>query len=122
MKDLDSMIIAEVKRIHDQIMAMRKNDDYAVDPQQMDKFLDLVAFFSKRLGDKPTASVDVEKIEPKRQSGSVVAKFVLFDVHGDQVAEFCRVLSACSVIQVMYNAGRAIISCTVPNVFVRKEE
>lgn len=120
--DLDRQIAAEIGRITDEIMRLRKDDDYVVNPEQMGKFLELVKFFHRRLDGKPTATVKTEKFEPKFKSGSVTASFILFDVNGDMVAEFCKVLSACSVIQISHRDDSAMISCTVPDVFVRDKK
>ena len=120
--DLDIQIASEVGRIYNELMSIRKDSDYVINPGQMEKFLDLVRFFNRRLIRKTTASVEVEELKPKMTSGGVTAKFVLFDVHGEMVSEFCRVLSACSVIQIMLGNECVMISCTVPDVFVRKSK
>lgn len=117
----DDWFIKKFGQIYEAVMKLRTNDDYAINPIQMDRFLDLVQFFirkSKEFGDK----VDIEKTEPKQEYGGVTATFVVFGVNGDEVREFCKVLKYCSAISIDATDDGVCISCTVPNIFVRKDE
>ena len=64
----DAWFIKKFGQIYDAVMNLRKNEDYVVNPVQMDRFLDLVQFFIKKAeeyGDK----VEIEKTEPKQEIG-----------------------------------------------------
>lgn len=115
----DAWFIKKFGQIYDAVMNLRKNEDYVVNPVQMDRFLDLVQFFIKKAeeyGDK----VEIEKTEPKQEFGGVTARFVVFGVHGDEVREFCKVLKYCSAISIDVVGDEVCISCTVPNIFAPK--
>lgn len=117
----DNWFIRKFGQVYESVMKLRQNEDYVVNAVQMDRFLDLVQFFirkSKEYGDK----VEVEKAEPKQEFGGVTATFVVFAVSGEEVREFCKVLKYCSAISIDSVEDCVAISCTVPNVFVRKEE
>lgn len=116
----DAWFIKKFGQIYEQVMKLRKNEDYVVNPIQMDRFLDLVQFFIRKAeeyGDK----VEVEKTEPKQEFGGVTATFLVFGVNGDEVREFCKVLKYCSAISIDAVEDGVAISCTVPGVFVKPE-
>lgn len=116
----DAWFIKKFGQVYDAVMKLRKNEDYVVNPVQMDRFLDLVQFFIRKAeeyGDK----VEVEKTEPKQEFGGVTATFLVFGVNGDEVREFCKVLKYCSAISIDAVEDGVAISCTVPGVFVKPE-
>ena len=116
----DNWFIRKFGQVYESVMRLRTNDDYVVNAVQMDRFLDLVQFFirkSEEYGDK----VEVEKAEPKQGFGGVTATFVVFGVNGDEVREFCKVLKYCSAISIDATDDCVAISCTVPDVFVHKQ-
>lgn len=116
----DAWFISKFGQIYESVMKMRSSDDYAVNPVQMDRFLDLVQFFIRKAeeyGDK----VEIEKTEPKQEFGGVTATFVVFGVRGDDVHEFCKVLKYCSAISIDAVEDGVSISCTVPGIFVKAE-
>ena len=115
-------LTGEFGKIYAAIMAMRRNEDFVVNPIQMDKFLDLVNFFCKKAEEEPDDFVDASGFQPKEQNGDVTATFQVFDIWGDEVPEFCDVLRACSVVTIDPGPGdKVCINCTVPEVFVRKD-
>ena len=114
-------LVGQFGRIYQSIMAIRKNDDYVVNPVQMDKFLDLVSFFCRKADEEPDDFVDTTGFQPKEENGDVTAVFQVFDIWGDEVPEFCEVLKACSVVTIDANTNSQVcINCTVPGVFVHK--
>lgn len=122
-KEVSENYIGRFAKIYNQVMALRKNEDFVVNPKQMDHFLDLVGFFARKAdeagdGEKPETS----RFEPKEQHGSVTIKFVVFDLGGEaEVQEFCKVLKFCSAVSIDATLDSMVcISCTVPNVFVPK--
>ena len=107
---------------YNQVMSLRKHDDYVVNPIQMDRFLDLVQFFIRKTEDASESSVETANFQPKECHGGVTATFIVFDLGGsDEVQEFCKVLKHCSAVSIdVVDDYKVSISCTVPNVFVRK--
>ena len=118
----DEWFIRKFGQIYEQVLNLRQNDDYVVNPGQMDKFLDLVSFFMQKANQYDEDFVEVEKTEPKQEFGGVTATFVVFDLTGnDEVQNFCKVLKCCSAVSVDSTTDNMVcISCTVPNVFVPK--
>lgn len=116
--------VAKYGRLYNRIISLRKNEDFVVNPKQMDKFLDLVQFFivkSKEAGGDST--VDPNGFSPREYHGGVTATFVVFDIYGEEVPAFCKVLKNCSAVTIDCIGDSMVqISCTVPNVFVPKEE
>ena len=122
-KQIESMdenwFLKKFGEIYNEVMALRRNEDFVVNPRQMDKFLDLVNFFLHHLEDED--SVEIEQNDPKCGIGSVTATFLVMTLRGDEVSEFCKVLKCCSVVSIDSCEDGACISCTVPDVFVRKD-
>lgn len=120
----DEWFIRKFGQIYEQVLNLRQNDDYVVNPGQMDKFLDLVSFFMQKANKYDEDFVEVEKTEPKQEFGGVTATFVVFDLTGnDEVQNFCKVLKCCSAVSVDSTTDNMVcISCTVPNVFVPKPQ
>lgn len=105
--------------IYNEVMSLRRSDDFVVNPRQMDRFLDLVNFFLHHTEDED--SVEIEQDDPKSGIGSVTATFLVMTLRGDEIPEFCKVLRCCSAISIDSCDDGACISCTVPDVFVKKE-
>lgn len=103
-------------------LASRKDSDYEVNPSQMEKLVALVQFFrdcTKVLD----GEVEPVKLKPVAESGYVTAYFPVFYLHSADVERFSDVIRSCSAISVDVtnrNDGEICISCTIPNVFVRK--
>ena len=116
----DEWFIKKFGQVYERVMELRMNDDYVVNPSQMDKFLDLVSFFMRKANEYKEDFVEIEKTEPKQEFGGVTATFVVFDLHGEEdVQGFCKVLKCCSAVGVeATDDGMVCISCTVPHVFV----
>ena len=110
-------------QLYNKVMAVRKDEDYVVNPIQMDRFLDLVQFFIRKSKESTDSKVDPNGFTPKECHGGVTATFIVFDIYGDEVPEFCKVLKHCSAVTVDCIGDSLVqISCTVPNVFVHKPE
>lgn len=116
----DDWFIKKFGQIYNQVMALRRNDDYIVNPRQMDKFLDLVNFFLHHTEEDDR--VEIERTEPKQGFGGVTATFLVMTLRGDEVLDFSKVLKCCSAVSIDSCDDGACISCTVPDVFVRKDE
>lgn len=103
--------------LSNKVLSLRKDDDYAVNQNQMDKLIHLYEFFIE-LADESCDEVEPMVLTPKEEHGGVTAYFLVFDVHGEKVKRFTALLSECSAVGMDVADGRVCISCTVPNVFV----
>lgn len=114
--------VGKFGRLYEKVMSLRKNEDYVVNPIQMDRFLDLVQFFIRKTEDASESSVDPRGFQPKECHGGVTATFIVFDLGGsEEVQEFCKVLRYCSAVSIdVVDDYKVSISCTVPNVFAKK--
>ena len=103
--------------LYEQIMNFRKNEDYVVNQPQMDKLVEVLEFFidsAKELGGK----VEPVRLVPKEEHGGVTATFLVFDIYGEKVQRFCKVMSYCFGITIDSTFDGVCISCTIPEVFV----
>ena len=116
----DAWFVKKFGEIYEEVLALRDNEDYVVNPVQMDRFLDLINYFMDRASEYDEDYVEIEKPEKKQEFGGVTATFVVFSLSGnDQVKEFCKAIKYCSAISVDVVDGYKVrISCTVPDVFV----
>ena len=106
--------------MYNEVMKLRRDEDYVVNQPQMDKLIKLLEFFldsAKEL----KGNVEPVELRPREEHGGVTATFLVFDVYGDKVQKFCNVLSACSAVSIDAKTnGEVCISCTIPDVFVHK--
>ena len=113
-----------VKRLgemYNKIVALRTNDDYVVNHEQMEKLADVMGFFTD-MSQKQNGEIEPIALSPKEEHGGVTAKFLVFDVYGEDLKRFCEVLQKTSAMSIdSEESGRVCISVTVPNVFVPKE-
>ena len=114
-----------VKRLgilYNKVLSLRKDEDYVINQPQMDKLVKVLEFFideSKRLDGTVLPTV----LSPREGHGGVVAKFPVFDIHGDKIARFCEAMSGCSAIGAEPTSDNQVcIDCTIPDVFVPKNE
>lgn len=116
----DEQIVKNLGKLYNIVLSLRKDDDYEINQEQMDKLCALYRFFLDS-ADKLDGEAELCKLIPKEEHGGVTAKFLVFDVWGENVKRFAGVISACSAIGVEALAdGRVSIDCTIPNVFVKK--
>lgn len=97
-----------------------KPEDFEVNPIQMEKLNNLVEFFRKAAKDLGGRIISVD-IDPVLPPNGVTANFIVFDIAGNDVKRFCDVIRECSALSMDVTVNDEIsISCTIPNVFVRK--
>jgi len=95
-------------------------DDWTIDQAQLQKLHDLIEFFKKAAKDLG-GKIDSIDIDPAAPPNGITANFLVFDLFGDEVQQFCDVVRHCSAISMDVTVDDEIsISCTVPNIFVRK--
>lgn len=117
-KDLFCMIGG----VYSQMMAERNDEDYVINRPQYDKFSELMRFFLEK-ADELGGEIVPAMVSPKEEHGGLTVKFTVFDVYGEQVEKFCNLLKACSAVSMdVTDDDKVCISCTVPNVFVKKED
>lgn len=117
----DEEFAAAVYEVYNQINLVKKSSDYVVNQPQMDKFNELIDFFVKKAAEFGDEIQEI-RANPVEEVGDVTVQFLVFSVNGEEaVQEFCKVVSYCSAfgIESVHPEG-ICISCTVPNVFVKK--
>lgn len=106
--------------MYNEVMKLRKDEDYVVNQPQMDKLIKLLEFFLDSAKESE-GKVEPVTLRPSEQRGDVTAEFLVFYIYGDKVKKFCNVLSACSAVSIdAKTTGEICISCTIPDVFVHK--
>jgi len=91
------------------------NEDYVVNPLQMDRLFDIVQFFTRA-----NNVADPVGFSAKERDGNVTATFAIFNICGDEVKNLCKVLKPCSAVSINIIGDSMQISCTIPNIFVEK--
>lgn len=84
----DEWFVKRFGQIYDAVLALRKNEDFVVNPKQMDRFLDLVNFFLHNTDEDDV--VEIEKTEPKQGFCGVTASFLVMTIRGDNVLSSVR--------------------------------
>ena len=93
-------------------------DEYQINPQQLQKLVDLIDFFKKAAKDLG-GKIESIDIDPAAPPNGITANFVVFDLFGEDVQRFCEVIRHCSAISMDVTINDEVsISCTVPNVFM----
>ncbi len=115
----DAEIVARLSALYKIVMSFRKDDDYEVNQDQMDKLCKLYRFFLDAAGSLG-GKVDSCKLVPREEHSGVTATFLVFDLYGTQVPAFCEVLKECSAVTIDTVNDSICISCTIPNVFKKK--
>lgn len=108
-------------RIYDEFMKNLDDDDYRVNPPQWAALMNLVGYFND-LAEKSHGYIDPVKLQPKLVSGCVTLYVTVLSLKGEDVKEFCSMLSKCISFSLDATTdGKACLSVCVPDVFVRKE-
>lgn len=118
-KMTDEQFVRELGSLYEKVMELRKNEDYVVNQAQMDKFVEVLTFFTKatKKGHGKVESID---LKPKEEHGGLTATFVVFDVYGEEeVQKFSKVISYASAVTIDGTSDGICISLTIPNVFVK---
>ena len=115
----DAEIVARLSALYKIVMSFRKDDDYEVNQDQMDKLCKLYRFFLDAAGSLG-GKIKPFRLVPREEHGGVTATFLVFDLYGDQVPAFCEVLKECSAVTIDMTDDGVCISCTIPNVFRKK--
>ena len=113
----DEEFVGRIGRLYEQIIKLKKDDNYVVNQPQMVKFVEVTEFFMD-IAKKSNGKVDPIVLSPREEHGGLTATFLVFYIHGDDIAKFSKVISYTSAITIDSTEDGACISVTVPNVFV----
>lgn len=112
--------VKRLGEIYHKVMDLRTDDNYVVNQPQMEKLTDVLNFFLD-MSNKCNGEVEPVALIPKEEHGGVTAKFVVFDIFGDDIQRFCEVIKHTSALTIDSELDNKIcISVTVPEVFVPK--
>lgn len=101
----------------DKATAMR----YDINEEQFQKLYDLAEFIKKYVDDNG-GRVDLINLDPREIHSGITAYFVVFDLAGDDLARFCKVLSDASAVSFDCTQDEEVcVSITIPNVFVKQK-
>lgn len=115
---MEDEIIRMFAQLYQAEMDRRRNDDYEVNPEQMDKFLVLLYYFQNKADGEYDDGIEPFHLEAKEECGGFNARFCVFDIHGEEVTEFARLISYCSAVSIdASNESQICISMTVPEIF-----
>ncbi|MBR3431359.1 MAG: hypothetical protein IKG87_14800 [Clostridia bacterium] len=110
-------------RLYELMISQRRNEDYEINPKQMDKFLDLLHFFRGKINPEYDEGIEPFHLEAREEHGGFNADFCVFDISGEEIPVFAQLISCCSAITIDARTDSQIcISLTVPNIFVEREE
>ena len=119
--DNNNDIVIAFARFYEAEMRRRNNEDYEVNPVQMNKFLDAVSYFSKK-AEENDDTIDPIRCEPKEEHGGLTAHFIVFDSYGEDLQEFSRIMSYCSALSIdVTTNNKCCISITIPNIYVERD-
>jgi len=108
-------------KLYEKVIALRNDDDFLINEPQMVKFFEVYEFFTKAAGETETAKVEPIKLIPREEHGGVTATFVVFDMYGEILEDFKKIVQHLSAMTIdAVNGEEICISVTVPNVFVPK--
>lgn len=114
----DEEYVARLGFLYHNILKARPADDYRINQPQLDKFVELLDFFLERAKALGGMIEPVQLCAPVT-TGDLNAKFIVFDINGELVQKFCKVISYCSAVSIDATNDRQVyISCTVPKVYV----
>ena len=120
---MENELVRVFAMLWEQEMGRRQNEDYEVNPIQMDRFLDILSFFKQKVDPEFDDGIEPFLLEAKEECGGFSVRFCVFDLHGDEVPTFAKLISGCSAITVDAASDSQIcISLTVPNLFVRRKK
>ena len=109
--------------LYNRVLSRRKDEDYIVNPPQMDKLIAIAEFFSDE-AERLDGEMETIKLIPREEHAGVTTKFPVFDLYGERLQRFCELMKHTSAfgIDALADDEGVCISCTVPNVFIRKED
>ncbi len=117
----DAEYVKRITQLYSTILSLRSDDNYAINQPQMDKLIEVLEFFMNAAR-KSNGKVEPVSLVPKEEHGGVTATFIVFDIYGDDIQQYCKVMSYTSAITIDGTEDGICISVTVPEVFVPVEK
>lgn len=105
---------------YEEVISIRQDSDYEINPTQMNKFLDCMLFLIKA-AERLNGTIKPVESRPREIHGEFTAYFPLFDLWGEQIQQFISVLQDVSAISFDIERDLVCVSITIPNVFAKKE-
>lgn len=103
-------------------MDSRNNDDYEVNPDQMQHLVEAYRFFIKKAHDH-NGKIDPFEYNPKELVGHLDTHFYFFELSGDDLLEFAKIIANASVITIDATLdGVTHISMNFPDVYRKKNK
>lgn len=113
--------IAYLGRLYEELLNSRNVDDFKINEVQFAKFAKVVEFFTTA-AQECNGKVEPIILDPRAEHGGIAATFIVFDIYGDGIPQFCEVMSYASAISIDATYDGICISVTVPDVFVPIEK
>ena len=104
--------------VDEAMAAIKSQDQIKINHSQMRKLVKLIAYFENRAKELGGRVEDVS-FSPTDPPNGITVDFEFFDLTGDEVQEFCDIISPCSAISMdVTDKNEISISCTIPNVYI----
>lgn len=117
----DNEYLKSFGQLYDKVISLRNDDDFLINEPQMVKFFEVYEFFTKAASESDTAKVEPIKLVPREEHGGVTATFVVFDMYGNILENFKKIVQHLSAMTIdVVCDDEVCISVTVPNVFIKK--
>lgn len=118
----DMEFIKMVGKLYQEYLDTHKNEDFEINQKQLKKLHEVYYFFLDKAKEYEGGFVEPLKLVPKEEFGDVVARFPIFSLNGTtEVSNFCEILDGCSAFGVDPVIDGICIDCTVPKVFIPKD-
>lgn len=117
----DAEYVKRIGQLYEEVLSFHSDDDYVVNQPQMDKLVEVLDFFMKA-AQKNNGKVEPVILSPKEEHGGITATFIVFNIYGEDIPKYCKVMSYTSAIGIDGTKDGICISVTVPNVFVPKKK
>lgn len=113
--------VKRLGQLYEKVLSLRDDDNYVINQPQMDKLIEVLNFFLDA-AQKCNGKVEPVKLTPRAEHGGVTATFLVFDIYGEDIQKYCKVMSYTSAITIDATEDGICMSVTVPEVFVPIEK
>ena len=113
--------VKRLGQLYEKDLRLRDDDNYVINQPQMDKLIEVLNFFLDA-AQKCNGKVEPVKLTPRAEHGGVTATFLVFDIYGEDIQKYCKVMSYTSAITIDATEDGICMSVTVPEVFVPIEK
>lgn len=113
--------VKRLGQLYEKVLSLRDDDNYVINQPQMDKLVEVLNFFLDA-AQKCNGKVEPVKLTPRAEHGGVTATFLVFDIYGEDIQKYCKVMSYTSAITIDAADEGICMSVTVPEVFVPIEK